>query len=260
MVLLTARDISVTVHGKRLLEAIDLQLECGEVAAVIGPNGAGKTSLIRALTGDLPLATGEVLLNDRHLDSYSLQEKAQQLALLPQQTELNFSFPVKDVVHLGRIPHASGQQIDNRIVNDTLRAVDMLDRAQQHYTWLSGGEKQRVQLARVMAQLWRAEDAPTRLLVLDEPTASLDVAHTRQLMQCIQSLAASGMGVIMVVHDFNLAARYADRVFLLKDGQLAVQGTPDAVLTREHMQRFFDVASTIMQHPQSGKPMVFIDD
>lgn len=260
MELLTARDISVSLHGKRLLDAIDLQLKTGEIAAIVGPNGAGKTSLIRALTGDLSLNTGEVLFNGRHLDSYSLQEKAQQLALLPQHTELNFSFPVKDVVHLGRIPHASGQQEDNRIVNDTLRAVDMLDRAQQHYTWLSGGEKQRVQLARVMAQVWRAEDAPARLMVLDEPTASLDVAHSQQLMQHLQTLATSGMGIIMVVHDFNLAARYADCILMLKDGQLAAQGTPEQVLTKENMRRFFDVETTIMRHPENGKTMVFIDD
>lgn len=260
MALLNAAHIGVSLHGKQLLQDINLQLDKGEVTAVIGPNGAGKTSLIRALTGDLPLNQGRVLLNDKDLKYCSLQEKAKQLALLPQHTELNFSFPVKDVVHLGRIPHASGQHEDNRIVNESLRAVDMLDRSQEHYTWLSGGEQQRVQLARVMAQVWRAEDAPNRLMVLDEPTASLDVAHTRQLMHCIRNLATSGMGIIMVVHDFNLAARYADRVLLLTEGKLVAQGTPQAVLTADNMRRYFNVETTVIKHPGSGKPMVLIDD
>ncbi len=260
MALLQARDISVSRHSITLVDKISVSVAAGEVVAIIGPNGAGKTSLIRALTGDLTPDHGEVLLNGRHIDAIPLEEKARQLALLPQHTELNFSFPIADVVNLGRIPHASGKVEDAHIVDEALAAVDMLDKKQRLYTWLSGGEKQRVQLARVMAQLWRAEDSPARLMVFDEPTASLDVAHTRQLMQMTRKLASEGLGLIMVLHDFNLAARYADRILLLKNGSLAVEGPPDRVLTENNMHQFFEVETRVVPHPDNGHPMVFIND
>lgn len=260
MTLLAATGLTVELHSARLIDAVSLTLNAGEVLAVIGPNGAGKTSLVRALTGDLPLAKGEILFNGQPLPDYDLNHRARQLAMLSQQTTLNFPFQVADVVLLGRIPHASGRQQDNYIVAEALAAVDMSDRSQRLYTWLSGGEKQRVQLARVMAQVWRAEDAPARLLILDEPTASLDVAHTRQLMRGVRQMAASGVGVIMIVHDFNIAARYADRMLVLKDGILEAQGTPREVMTETTMQRIFNVTTRVLLHPDSGRPMVFIDD
>ncbi len=260
MALLSATDIAVTLHGSTLVEGVDLTLDAGEVLAVIGPNGAGKTSLVRAVTGDLPLHSGTVRFNGRPLTDYDLNSRARQLAMLAQRTELHFPFPVSEVVKLGRIPHASGLVEDQRIVGEALAAVDMSHLADRLYTWLSGGEKQRVQLARIMAQIWRAEDAPARLMVLDEPTASLDVAHTRQLLREVRRLAKEGLGVIMIVHDFNIAARYADRLLVLKDGFAEAMGTPGEVITEVNMRRFFDVETRVMNHPDSGRPMVFIDD
>lgn len=260
MTLLTASNISVAMHGVKILDDIGLTIDCGKVVAVIGPNGAGKTSLVKAITGDLPLSGGQVAFNGKALDSYPLEERARQLAMLAQQSELNFPFAVADVVRLGRTPHASGLQVDNRIVAETLQAVDMGEHAGKLYTWLSGGEKQRVQLARVLAQVWRAEDAEVRLLVLDEPTASLDVAHTQQLMRVLREMASDGVGVIMNVHDFNIAARYADHIVVLQDGRLEVEGAPVEVITESMMRRIFKVETRILPNPDNGRPMVFIND
>lgn len=260
MSLLSATNISVSLGGNRLVDHTSLRLHAGEVLAIIGPNGAGKTSLVRALTAELPVTAGEIVLNDRPMAAYSLEQRARHLAMLSQHTELNFPFTVDEVVHLGRIPHASGKQEDDRIVEETLRAVDMLDRRRQLYTCLSGGEKQRVQLARVLAQVWRPADALARLLILDEPTASLDVSHTRQLMRVIRDLAGQQMGIIMILHDFNLAARFADRVLVMARGEKVVEGTPGEVFTADNMLRFFQVQTHILPHPKTGRPMVFIDD
>lgn len=260
MALLEACNVSVSVHNTILVDNINLYLEAGEVLAVIGPNGAGKTSLVRALTGDLTLQHGTIAFNNKALRDYDQQLRARQLAMLSQQTVLDFPFLAADVVHLGRIPHASSTAENNQIVTETLAAVDMLDRAQQLYPYLSGGEKQRIQLARVMAQIWRQEDSPTRLLILDEPTASLDVAHSQQLMKIVRQLADDGVAVIMIVHDFNLAARYADSIAVLKNSAIQIMGTPADVITRETMQQVFDVDASIIPHPTNGKPMVFVND
>lgn len=260
MTLLTANNISVAMHGVQILHDISLTLESGQLVAVIGPNGAGKTSLVKAITGDLALSGGEVRFNNVALNSYPLEARATQLAMLAQQSELNFSFPVVDVVGLGRTPHASGSAEDNRVVAETLAAVDMSAHREKLYTWLSGGEKQRVQLARVLAQVWRKEDSPARLLVLDEPTASLDVAHTQQLMRVLRGMASDGAGIIMNVHDFNIAARYADHIIVLKQGRLEVQGAPHEVINEAMMRRIFNVETRIVQNPENGRPMVFIND
>lgn len=260
MSLLQASSISAETHGVQLISDVSLNLNAGEVITIVGPNGAGKTSLARALTGELPLSHGEILLNDKPLRQHQRQDRARQLAVLAQQTSLNFPFLVSDVVHLGRIPHQSGRQIDFEVVTQVLTAMDMVARADNIYTWLSGGEKQRVQLARVMAQIWRAVDSSSRVLILDEPTASLDVAHTGQLMRMVKQLAEGGVGVIMILHDFNLAARYADRILVLKNSRLEAEGEPGTVLTESNMRRLFDVECRIIPHPDSGRPMVFIND
>ena len=260
MTLLSARHISAAIDGRPLIQDVSLEVAAGEVLAIIGPNGAGKTSLARTLTGDLIPQQGDVLFGGQPLVHYSADVRARSLAMLSQQTVLNFPFAVTDVVQLGRIPHGTGLLIDKEIVAETLAAMDMYHCANRLYTHLSGGEKQRVQLARVIAQIWRREDAPARLLILDEPTASLDVAHTRQLMRVIRHLAHDGAAVIMIVHDFNIAARYADCIAVLKNGIVEAQGAPAKVITEHTMARIFGVESRVVPHPENGKPMVFIDD
>ena len=260
MALLEIKNLSLQIQHNPILKGLNVHVNAGEIVAVIGPNGAGKTSLIRAVSGDIANVEGFIQFNGRSLASYTAESRARQVGVLSQQNTLAFPFLAQDVVRLGRLPHYSGKVADEQVVSAALAAMDISYLAERVYPSLSGGEKQRVQLARVMAQLWRSEDAPNRLLMLDEPTAALDVAHTQQLMQCVRKFANEGVAVIMIVHDFNLAAAYADRIIALADGEIAAQGEPEHVLSSKNMHDIFGVNVSVMANPKTARPMVFLDD
>jgi len=253
---LELRELSVSLDGVERLQQVSFALASGEVAAVIGPNGAGKTTLLRVAAGELEATSGRVVLAGR--PRWSLQERARQLAVLPQASSLNFPFTVAEVVALGRSPHSTGQKVDDAIVTAALEAADMAHLRHRLYTHLSGGERQRTQLARVMAQIWRAEDADSRLLLLDEPTASLDLGHQQQLMQKVRDFAAQGVAVLMVLHDLNLALGFATRLLALYQGKLVADGPATEVLSADLLQRLFGAHAELIHHPHTGRPLVLI--
>ena len=254
--LLEVVGLTLTAGGRAVVEAAEFGLAAGEHLAVIGPNGAGKSSLVHALIGDTTPAAGAIRLGGRALADWPARERACRVALLPQASALSFPFTVAEVVRLGRSPHASGSIADRQIVAETLAACDIAHLRDRPYTRLSGGEKQRVQLARVMSQIWRVEDADDRLLLLDEPVAALDLGHQRLVMRQVAALAAQGVAVVSVLHDISLAARYADRMLALRDGQTIAAGTPAEVVTAERMQRLFDTQTRVITHPDSHTPVV----
>lgn len=254
--MLVVDNIRVTRNGRCLIDGVSLRLAAGELMAVIGPNGAGKSSLLQAIVGDLAIDDGQIELDGWALAALSMRERACRIALLAQASALAFPFRVREVVALGRSPHASGRQIDGDIVAAACAAADIGHLAERVYTRLSGGEKQRVQLARVLAQIWRGEDAGDRLLLLDEPVAALDLGHQQQIMYEIGLFAARGVAVIMVLHDVSLAARHAHRLLALRDGAVIAQGAPDTVVTEDTMTRLFDIQTHIVRHPASGTPVV----
>ncbi len=238
---------------KDLVSNASFSLNSGEVLAIIGPNGAGKSSLLKAIDGQLT-HSGTLSMPDI---AQHPQARAKQLAILPQQSVLNFPFTVSEVVELGRIPHATGKQADIEIVQEALKLMDLTHLSHRIYTELSGGEQQRTQLARVFCQIWHAPegDAP-RLLLLDEPTTSLDLGHQHFLMQSIQAFAARGVAVIMVLHNINLAARYAGRLLAMLDSQTIAYGTPDEVVNQSNMEQLFGLPVEILRSAQSGSPVV----
>ncbi len=256
MSVLKLQSVSVTLQGERRLQAVDFQLNAGEVAVIIGPNGAGKTTLLRALIGETALSSGQILVNDKPLSQWSGRERARQMAVLPQSSHLSFPYSVEEVVGLARMPHSSGSRADRHIVAQALAAMDLSHLSRRLYPQLSGGEKQRTQLARVLAQIWRAQDAPQRLLILDEPTASLDLGHQQQLMQTAREFAKQGVAVLIVMHDLNLAARFADTLLALSNGRVLAQGPVTSVLTNALLQQLFGVELEIIQHPYSGQPLL----
>lgn len=258
MSLLELHNLNVTLGGNLCLNGVNLRLNVDEVAAIIGPNGAGKTTLLRAVAGELQPDSGRVTVCGHAHTHWSLQERARHLAVLPQASALNFPFRVEEVVALGRIPHSTGRRIDDAIVTEALAALDILHLRQRLYPQLSGGEKQRTQLARVMAQIWRAEDADGRLLLLDEPTASLDLGHQQQLMEKVRAFAAQGAAVLMVLHDLNLALGSADRLLALHQGRLVADGPPGEVLNADLLQRLFGARAELFHHPISGRPLVLL--
>ncbi len=254
--MLKASGLSFAIAGCPLLVKVDVTLAPGTVTAVVGPNGSGKTSLLKLLSGELAPTAGAVTLQHKDLSKWSARERAQLIAVLPQHSGLHFPFTVEDVIALGRYPHSSGQQRDHEIVEQVIAQVDAEHLRQRSYMTLSGGEKQRVHLARVLAQVWEASELGARYLLLDEPTSALDLAHQHLALATAQHMAMQGVGVLVILHDLNLAAQYADQVLLLKAGQTVAQGDSYSVFTVDNIRQVFEVDVQLMAHPQTGKPMV----
>ncbi|MDG1165180.1 MAG: heme ABC transporter ATP-binding protein [Porticoccaceae bacterium] len=254
--ILSANNISLHLSGFDLLRNISLEVEAGKVTAIVGPNGAGKSSLLKVLTGEMPASHGEVDLNHRPMNQWQLLDRAQMLAVLPQHTLLNFPFTADEVVGLGRIPHKTGLAKDSQIIAEALDLVDASYLQKRFYTQMSGGEKQRVQLARVLAQIWQPSHLGPQFLVLDEPTSAFDLSHQKLTLDIVRQLAERGVGVVMVLHDLNLAARCADNLVVFDGGVIAAQGSPKDVLTEQLIDRVFGVKSIIAQHPVTKRPLV----
>jgi iron complex transport system ATP-binding protein len=251
------RRISLRRRGRELLHDVSLQLAPGELLAVLGPNGAGKSTLLRAWSGELPPDAGDILIHGRSLRELSPASQARLRAVMPQADRLGFPFTAAEVVLLGRTPHgaARGGLCDTRIAQEALAAVEALPLAARDYTTLSGGERQRVQLARALAQIWEADADTPRYLLLDEPTASLDLAHQHGVLRLLNRLKRRNIGVLAVLHDLNLAVRYADRVALLHGGRLRDCGPPQDVL---HESQLSDVYGLPVRWIRIGAEMPII--
>lgn len=241
--MLIADALTVKREGRLLLAGVSLQARPGEVHVILGPNGAGKSTLLRILSGDLRADAGQASLDGRPLASWPLRELARRRAVLPQQDSLRFSFTATEVVALGRMPFAdSGLVNEQGIIEEALAATGVQHLAQRRYPTLSGGERARVQLARVLAQLWpQPQTTEARYLLLDEPTASLDLAHQYACLRQMRRFATDGGGVVAVLHDPNQALAVADRVSLLLGGRLMASGTPADVLTPDRLSALYEV-------------------
>ena len=242
---LDARDLSVSLGDRAVLRAVSFSVVEGERIGLVGPNGAGKTTLLRAVAGLLPHG-GALALRGRGVRSWPARERAREVALVRQQADLAVDFTVAEVVGLGRAPHlgwlAALGADDRRRVADALDAVDLAGFADRVVPQLSGGEQQRVFLAQALAQ-----DA--RLLLLDEPTAHLDVRHQLDLLARVRALADAGRTVVAAVHDLELAARFADRLWVLDRGRLVADGPPADVLRPALLRDVFGVEAEVEAAP-----------
>lgn len=256
--MLTATDVQVRLGRKQILHGVDFTAAPGEVTAIVGPNGSGKTTLLRALTGDVAFR-GTVYLNGQNCHKVRAQDLALMRAVLPQAANLAFPFTVLEVVRLGLTAGLASQQIDH---SDTL-PLQALDRvglsgfAGRRFHDLSGGEKQRVQLARVLVQIWDPvlEGRP-RWLFLDEPVSALDIGHQLMVMRLAQDYARAGGGVVAVMHDLNLTAMFADRVTLMEAGQVLASGSPPEVLTDQTLSQAYHCALRINSAPVASGPWI----
>lgn len=256
--LLEARNITVDIGSARLLDDVSLSLSPGSVTCILGPNGAGKSTLLRVLAGALSPSQGEVQFSGRPLGRRP-DELARERAVLSQSTTLGFAFSVVEVVALGRSPHVrqSSAALDRQVIEAALAAADVTHLADRRYPTLSGGEQQRVQLARVLAQLMDGTgDVSGKLLMLDEPTASLDLAHQQQVLAIARDFSRAGGTVLAVLHDLNLAASVADHVCLLKGGRLITSGRPKDVLTTDMIEDVFAIRTAVLDHPGQPTPLV----
>ena len=255
---LAAFEVSYQVGSRKLLERVSLCVEPGQVHALLGPNGAGKSTLLKLLAGDLRPQQGRVTLEQHDLRQWSMLERARRRAVLPQASDLQFDFSAHQVVSLGRMPCLQrSSQREAQIVDEALQATDASHLATRSYLTLSGGERARVQLARVLAQIWEPVD-DNRYLLLDEPTASLDLAHQHASLAAARSFASTGVGVLAILHDPNLALAYSDRVTLLCCGQLIAQGTAQQVLSRDNLEKVYGVNVEILQSATTLHPFIAI--
>ncbi|MEZ5935176.1 MAG: heme ABC transporter ATP-binding protein [Alphaproteobacteria bacterium] len=256
---LEALNIRVEIGGARLLDDVSLALRPGCVTCLLGPNGAGKSTLLRVLSGALQPSRGEVRFGGRPLGDWPARDLARRRAVLSQSTSLGFAFTVAEVTALGRSPHrrSSSAAIDRRIIEAAMAAADVGHLARRHYPTLSGGEQQRGQLARVLAQLMDGSDRfDGKLLLLDEPTSSLDLAHQQQVLAIAAAVARAGGSVLAILHDLNLAAAVADEIGLMRAGRLIALGTPTDVLTADTIKAVFAIEAAILDHPNAAQPLV----
>ncbi len=227
-----------------MLDDVSLDVNYGQILALVGPNGAGKSTLLAMMSGDLAPSSGTVELNGAPLDSYSAKELARQRSVLLQANMVSFAFTVHDVVLMGRTPWAktSDEDTDEWLTSQAMQDADVEHLASRSFQALSGGEKARSSLARVLAQ-----DTP--IVLLDEPTASLDLRHQEDVMVVARRLANSGHAVVVVLHDLSLAGAWADEVVILSNGMLAHQGTPEAVITEATVKSVYGIDVHVLRDP-----------
>lgn len=275
--MLQAHGIAVQRGERQILSDIDLSLPAGQVIGVLGANGAGKSTLLAALAGELSPSAGRITLNGRPLSAWPAAELASCRAVLPQSPSLQFDLPVATVIGMGAYPHArhtrtgaprtdsrdtaqAAMAEDQRILQRVLALADVQDLYERRYRRLSGGEQQRVHLARVLYQLLLARQGHDeyRVLMLDEPTASLDPRHQLHLLSAVHTLAhEENVAALVIVHDLNLAAGCCDQLLLLGQGRVAACGMPAQVLTPDTLRQVYGVEATVLPHPnQPGRPLV----
>jgi iron complex transport system ATP-binding protein len=234
--MIEAKDIFVERKGRPILGGVNFRAPHGKVTAILGSNGAGKSTLLRVLSGDLKPDSGSVSFGRQPLADWKPATLARRRAVVPQSSALNFPFTVLEVILQGRAPHLDGgeRNIDEAAALAALEAVDLVRWADRDYTTLSGGERQRVHLARAFAQV--GTEGEGRWLLLDEPTSSLDLRHQHDILRIVRRFADSGGCVVVVLHDLNLCARYADKVCLLHYGRVLGSGDATAVMTPDWLE------------------------
>ena len=254
MTCLSVEKVTVRAGSRTILDSLSCAVRAGDFLGVIGPNGAGKTTLLKSLCNLVPVNGGEISIFDRPLADYSRRLLAVTLALVPQVLSLEFAFTVEETVLMGRAPHlgllAREGREDHAIARQAMAFTDVAHLAGQRLDQLSGGERQRTMIARAICQR-------PRIMLLDEPTAALDPSHQLRIMELLQRLRQEeNMTVVMVSHDLNLAAMYASRILLLKDGTALCGGSPAEILTPDNLHRAYGCAMHVDVHPGTGTPRV----
>jgi iron complex transport system ATP-binding protein len=255
--MITARNLSVSLSGKTIVHGVSLEAKAGQLTAIVGPNGSGKTTMMKAVAGELP-SKGEITINGHALAALEPWQLAVKRAVLPQAATIAFPFTVREIVRLGLTvgPNRHAERID-AITAEALAAVDLAGFAGRFYQELSGGEQQRVQLARVLSQIWEPVlDGEPCFLMLDEPVSALDIRHQLTIMTLARRYCESGGGVIAVMHDLNLTAMFADHMVMMRNGRIERAGPPAAVMTDDAMEAVFGCRMRINGVPATGVPFV----
>lgn len=254
--MIKAHQINYNHKEFRILDGVNVSLEYGEFLAIVGPNGAGKSSLLSVLAHEVKSEKRKVLFKDKPIEDWNVKDLSIHKAKFSQHNSNDIPLEVKDVVMMGRYPYFDAQpgKEDLEAMNNKMYETDIFHLKEREYNSLSGGEKQRVHLSRVMAQL--ENDIAHKLVFLDEPLNNLDIKHQYKALEIIKNFTQKANSAIVVLHDLNLAAQFADKILLMKSGKVSAYGTPDEVFTSENISKAYNFPCTICEHPITNNPMI----
>lgn len=253
--MIKAQQISYKHKEFHILNDVDVSMGFGEFLAIVGPNGAGKSSLLSVLANEVK-THHKILFKDKNITDWKVAELSKHKAKFSQHNSNDIPLEVKDVVMMGRYPYFDAQPTkeDQKAIHKVMFETDVYHLKDREYNTLSGGEKQRVHLSRVLAQL--DNKISKKLLFLDEPLNNLDIKHQYKALQIIKNFTAHENSAVVVLHDLNLAAQYADKILLMKSGQVSAYGTPEEVFTAENISTAYNFPCTICDHPMTKNPMI----
>ncbi|MGH1486526.1 MAG: heme ABC transporter ATP-binding protein [Cellvibrionaceae bacterium] len=255
--------VSLTINNKPLLNNINCNISPGELTVLIGPNGAGKSTLLKVCAGDLRPVSGSIKLNQRDIHDYSAKTLSSLRAVMTQEYRMSFSFTVREIVNMGCFVYEDVlyQQKQQAIIHEVMQFMNIEALANRHFSTLSGGEQQRTQLARVLAQLWEPySHNEARYLFLDEPTSSLDIFHQYNVLSLAKQLTKRNIGVLAVVHDLSLAASFANQLILLSGGEIITHGPANEVLQREHLLSVYGIGGHYFHKSEHFQPSLLVEN
>lgn len=257
--MISVDNISVQIGSTSILKDVSMQMPEGKLSIVVGKNGAGKSTLLKAVCNNIKTSQGHIYFDSTALNALDAKEIARKRAVVLQNTRLSFSFTAFEIILMGRTPHTNGfeSKKDYEVAEQCMEKLQVEHLRERKYPTLSGGEKQRVQLARALAQIWERidKDDPCYLL-LDEPTSSLDIAHQHQLLSLLKELAQNGVTVFVVIHDLNLAAQYGDLIHVMKDGKCVASGSTEDIFQPDIIGDAFECPVRILQNPHFNCPLI----
>ena len=253
--MIEARNIELSINGKTVLNKVNLSVQPGTFTAIAGPNGAGKSSLLKILSRESTRYTGQVQINDIPVSSYSVAQLSAVRAVLPQHTHVQFPFSVKQIVEMGRHHFKTTTKQNKELLEEVMELTGITDWANRNYLTLSGGEQQRVQLTRVLAQVWDLKTFP-RYVLLDEPTSSLDIAQQQLIFSLVKKACERNIGVLAIVHDLNQAVQFADHLHFMRNGSVIAQGESRKVFTKPIIEETFCCRVNVYHDPCTNCPYI----
>ena len=249
---LNLESVSLKLDNRQILKDVSLEINEGEIVSVIGPNGAGKSTLLNVLTGDINPDSGEISYDNKQLNQISIQERAFTRSVMSQMQTLVFNFSVKDVIEMGWLQRGNSDFSNNfsMAFENVTKECNVHNLIHRKFNSLSGGEQRRVHFARTLLQLWRpSESNDPRYLLLDEPTANLDLSSEMLLMNILKKRASLNVGILVILHDLNLASHFADKIAIIKDGEIMAFGEPEKIMEDAFLTSIYDVPIKVKHGP-----------
>ena len=249
---LSLKSVSLKLDNRQILKDVSLEINEGEIVSVIGPNGAGKSTLLNVLTGDISPDSGDIIYDNKQLNKISIQERAFTRSVMSQMQTLVFNFNVKDVIEMGWLQRGNSDFSSNfsMAFEAVTTECNVHNLVHRKFNSLSGGEQRRVHFARTLLQLWRpSQSNDPRYLLLDEPTANLDLSSEMLLMNILKARASSNVGILVILHDLNLASHFADKIAIMKDGEIKAFGKPEEIMTDDFLTSIYEVPIKVKYEP-----------